>query len=110
MTSQPTVLHLLVAMLLSAGPGMAGNGASGSGDTRVLRFRVVNTGPHRVRAVYVSPSKSPGWGENLLGRGLDAKQAVALRSAGLRGGGKTEIAVDGPCGLYDIRLVADKGL
>jgi hypothetical protein len=73
------------------------------------RFTVVNAGPHRIRAVHVSPSSSPGWGDNLIGQGLLPPQARALQAEGLKPGGRVDVTLPFECGVFDVRFVAENG-
>jgi hypothetical protein len=96
----------LAALLLAITAGASAaevDGGAGRG------FTVVNAGSRRIRAVYVSPSSSPNWGGNLLGEGLAASEAAALRAEGLRPGGRVRVRVTGECGTFDVRLVAENG-
>jgi hypothetical protein len=92
---------MLAATSLSVAAQVDGGPARG--------FTVVNAGPHRIHAVYVSPSTSPGWGDNLLGQGLAASEARALQAQGLKPGRQTAIRVAADCGVFDVRFVAENG-
>jgi len=63
-----------------------------------IEFRVVNHSSHVIHRIYVSPSRNPQWGENLLkGLPLSKRGEVALQLAGT-------------CGTFDLRFVADEGI
>jgi hypothetical protein len=98
----------MVALPFAALFGLAVS-APPSAEPVTLGFRLVNAGTHRIRAVHVSASRDPGWGENLLGRGLQSSARQALQKDGLKPGQRIEVSLTGPCGLYDVRIVAEKG-
>ena len=64
---------------------------------RAIRFELENKTGSEIRAVYITPSKSPTWGENLLKSGI------------LTSGKALPLSFNGECGLYDVRLVAPGG-
>jgi hypothetical protein len=68
-----------------------------SAAERVIRFELDNRTGGEIRAVYITPSKSPKWGENLL------------KSGALTTGKTLSLSFNGECGLYDVRLVAPGG-
>jgi hypothetical protein len=64
---------------------------------RTIRLDVDNATADRILEVYVTPTKSPKWGPNLLKEGaLPAGRGVTL-------------SFSGECGLYDVRIVAPGG-
>lgn len=83
---------------IHAGLWLAAASSSFAGAAeRAIRFELSNKTGGEIRAVYITPSKSPKWGENLLKNG-----SVAA--------GKTlSLSFAGECGLYDVRLVAPGG-
>jgi hypothetical protein len=84
------------------------SGAVTQASPRSMRLKLVNAGAHRLRAVYASPSNQPGWGDNLLAT-KERGQARAGTAPGLAGAARTEVRVTGACGLYDVRIVGEKG-
>jgi hypothetical protein len=66
-------------------------------EAAARKFEVVNGSPQHIRAVHVSPSRSPQWGPNLLAKALAP-------------GERATVNVAGECGRYDVRLVAEKGM
>lgn len=73
-----------------------------------MRVKLVNAGPRRLQAAYVSPSKESDWGANLLAA-KPAEKGRAATAAGLAVAARAEVAVTGACGLYDVRIEGDKG-
>lgn len=63
-----------------------------------IEFRVVNRSSHVIHRIYVSPSRSPQWGDNLL-----KGQPLAAR-------GTTVLRLSATCGIFDLRFVADEGI
>lgn len=71
--------------------------AVGQAADRAIRFELSNKTGGEIRAVYITPSKSPKWGENLL------------KSGSLASDSTLSLSFNGECGLYDVRLVAPGG-
>lgn len=63
-----------------------------------IEFSVVNHSSHVIHRIYVSPSRNPQWGENLLRGG-----PLSIR-------GETTLRLVGTCGVFDLRFVADEGI
>src|SRR5262245_43511566 len=78
-----------LVLFLTAGPA--------SPAERTIRFDVDNRSGDRILEVYVTPSRSPRWGANLLAQGA------------LQRGLSIALSFQGDCGLYDVRLVAPGG-
>jgi hypothetical protein len=62
-----------------------------------IELRVVNQSSHVIHRIYVSPSRNPKWGDNLLKGPLAARGTASLR-------------LGGTCGIFDLRFVADEGV
>lgn len=59
-------------------------------------LRVVNDSSHVIQRMYVSPSRNPRWGDDLLkGHSLRPRTSISLRVAS-------------GCDVFDLRLVADE--
>jgi len=67
-------------------------------DPNGIRFKLVNRGGYALEKVFVSPTGTANWGDDLLkGRVLRTGQSLVLH---LKGG----------CGLYDLRFVGQAGV
>jgi hypothetical protein len=97
------MLRILLAVLIAVEPTAAPGGHE-------IRVKLINASARRLRAIHVSPSGASSWGENLLGRGQEPERARRLAAEGLTATDRTETAVPGDCGLYDVRLVAENGV
>jgi hypothetical protein len=73
------------------------NGSATGATSRSIRLDIANETDTAILEVYVTPSKSPGWGSNLL------------REGPLERSRRTTLSFQGACGLYDVRLVAPGG-
>jgi hypothetical protein len=98
--TRPLLLRVGVSRL-SAGflllPLLALPGRRVEGATPT-RFTTVNRSPYVIRAVHACPSRSATWGDDLLaGRSIAPGQQLALE-------------IQGGCGVYDLRFVADDGI
>jgi len=59
-------------------------------------LRIVNDSSHVIQRMYVSPSRNPRWGDDLLkGHPLRPRTSIRLRVAS-------------GCDIFDLRLVADE--
>lgn len=83
-----------------------------------IALRLVNAGRRVIREVYVSPSHSPSWGPNLLARkaragdepsGSARKDVGSTAPPALTAGQRSDVALSGECGRFDVRLVAENG-
>jgi len=91
-TLGPSILLETLALVLALVPSLR------SQDRSSIELRVVNQSPHVIHRIYVSPSRSPQWGDDLLkGRPLPQSGATALR-------------LSATCGAFDLRVVAEEGI
>ena len=81
--------HLTLLFASLTFPLVAQTGAS-------FQLNLNNRSRHTVSSFQVSPTSSPDWGDNLLGQPLTPEQ-------------QTTVTVNGACGQYDVRFVAENG-
>ncbi len=88
MLQKRTLVPVLLAVAVSSTPAQAAE----------INFKLVNSSDQVITAVFVSRSRTPKWGPDLL------------RGAPLKPGGEIALSFSGDCGLYDLRLKAKKGV
>jgi hypothetical protein len=97
---------LLAAVALTVVAGSSG------AQEKAIRFRVVNATTDEVRAIHVCPTSASKWGPNLLAEPAPASEGTSAAAPVVRPlarGGRIDLALNGECGLYDVRLVLPEG-